>query len=51
MCHLGGCGKECFKGKCATIGDDFMAGPMQVEETTVPYEVVGGTQGMSAGAA
>jgi hypothetical protein len=40
MCHLGGCGKECFKGKCATIGDDLMAGPLQVEETTVSYEVV-----------
>jgi hypothetical protein len=51
MCHLGGCGKESFKGEGAAIGDDFMAGPMQVEETAVPYEVVRGTQGMSARAA
>jgi hypothetical protein len=51
MRHLGGCGKECFKGKCAAVGDYFMADPLQVEETAVPYEVVRGTQGMSARAA
>jgi hypothetical protein len=51
MRHLGGCGKECFKRECAAVGDDFVAGPLQVEETTVPYEVVRRTQGMSARAA